>query len=85
MAIQSEPVLPVLAATGTFKGFGITGEIFDIRKVVFVQVEVQSAWVFSVRSANECGSNVGCFVFVTIVFTMALGWRETIDLNVDFV
>ena len=49
----------------------------------FCRGTVQSAIIMAVRTVEERGSNVGR-VFTFIVFlAMGLGWRETIDLNID--
>ena len=43
VSIQSGRFLPVFTPTRTAEGFGVTGEIFDIREMVFVLVQVESA------------------------------------------
>ena len=66
MSIQPEAFLPVLAATGTAEGFTVPGQVFDIREMVLIEVEVDRAGILAVRAAKQGGCNVGCVFFIFI-------------------
>ena len=84
MSIQPEAFLPVLAATGTAEGFTVPGQVFDIREMVLIEVEVDRAGILAVRAAKQGGCNVGC-VFFIFIFPVVMSGRETVYLNIDFV
>ena len=45
MPLTFPHIFPVLSATGTLKQFTIPGEIFYVRKMLFVQVQVKSVFI----------------------------------------
>ena len=85
MTLTFPHIFPVLATARTAEGFTVPGQVFNIREMVFVQVQVKRAGVVAVRAAKQGGGNLGSIFFIVFVFTVALSRRETVYLNIHFI
>lgn len=56
-------------------------------KIVFIQVQVKSAFVLAMRAVEKCSGNVRSSFFLRIIFifTVRLSECEAVHLNIDFV
>ena len=72
---------------GTLKRSGLLGKILNIREMVFVQVQVESAGIVAVRVAEKCSGNVRSSFFLGIIFIFSVGLSgcESVHLNIDFI
>ena len=61
------PFLPIFTVMGTTKGSRVTRQIFDVRKMVFVQVYVT---LNGDANANQCSGDIRLSFFV--VFSVGL-------------
>lgn len=66
---------------GTLKRSGLLGKILNIREMVFVQVQVESAGIVAVRAAEKCSGSVRSSFFLGIIFIFSVGLSgcESID------
>ena len=82
MSIQSGRFLPVLAAARTAKGFTAPGQVFNIQKMFFVKVQVESTIVVVMRAAAKCSGDVGSIILI-VFFPVVMSRCETVHLNID--
>ena len=85
MSSQLIGTFSILAAMGMLKRFGILGKIFYVRKMVLIEVQVESAFVAAVRAAEKFGGDVRSSFFLFYFLTVFLGGGETVHLNIYFV
>ena len=83
-------MFPQCSTSQAAVGLGILLSIFDIGKMVLVQVEVKSTWVVAKGAVNQLCSNIWyCIFFFSIVFislfSTGLGGFKGIGGNVHFI
>ena len=91
MTMQHTHVFPKFSTAGAAVGLGVFLQIFDIRKVILVQVEVKSTWVVAKGAVSQLRSDLRSeilFLFFYVFFSLlSIGFSgfEGIDKNVDFI